>query len=141
MKSTLPATVVYDTVRIFRDILQLRESFAVLFLAVWLCMMFKPFSPILSDAFQHTFNSKNHHALLHIYNVNHVDDEVSNIVKDETEKQQNNSANFSIENPFTFFVETSSLNFFEDVHLLVYRFDECKIRTRINAIQSPPPEV
>ncbi len=117
-----------------------RESYIVFFLAVWVCMLFRPFTPLLSDAYQHTFHSERHHTLMHQLGMHHTDEQVSALMNETNTASKTNTLAANAENPFIFMQETEENAFFHDIYLIAFRFSLLSVKTYIGTIQSPPPE-
>ena len=90
-----------------------RDTTSVLLLVVVFLSLLRPVSPYISDGFAHTFYNQEHHAMMHLTGVNHVDKEIKKI--NETEQEGNGKATpstFSTDNSFVYFIPASQFNFY-----------------------------
>lgn len=118
-----------------------KESFIILCIIIWVINSIRPATPLLSDAIQHSFNSKQHHLKLHLDGKDHIDSEIANILEEESGSQATSQTiSKLIDNPFIMFEELSSQIFWISASFLFFNYSISKHPLNILLVQSPPPK-
>jgi hypothetical protein len=99
-----------------------------------------PFAPYISDFTQHYIKSSSEHTLLHNLGINHVDNEVSEIVQEQQEDSGKENKKLTIESPFLFFHENEQHSFFPTQQDIGFMFMNFEHSIQFTSLNFPPPK-
>ncbi len=94
------------------------ESYAIFLLLILFLSIIRPISPVISDAWGHTFNKK-HHQHIHEINEHHLDVQLEEVAGQDNSQPENTIQTFSLLN--TFVCNTFNKNFTCEVACFAYQ--------------------